>query len=266
MVTSNDIRLSPSSINTYFRSPRLFYYQYILKIKPSYNIHLYKGNFVHKTLENFFEGSRFVDPKDYFDQRMTEWNIPSILKKELSEEEQEFHREETKKMFSSFRTHMLNKIDMILMEGKVKDKNHAWNYIKPRFKEKRIFDKNLNILGIIDSIEQDFDENTFIIDYKTSKLYKHTVPEDYIRQVSIYAYLFRQEFGRIPQYAGIHYLRYGEVFLVPVNEDLVNKAIDDIKYVRKNIQSRNIDDYPTGDDKWALRDIKEIEEKIKKNG
>lgn len=257
------MRLSPTSINTYFRSPRLFYYQYVLKMSSPPNIHLYKGNFVHKILEDLFQNHKYVPPKEYCLTRLKEWNPPEAIVSHMSDDEKKIdHTQEMTKMMENFSLHFDNKVDMVVLEGKAKDKNHAWNLIRPIFSEHRITDSERNVVGVIDSVERSFDEQVYLIDYKTSKLYRHTLPEDYIRQVSVYAYLFKQEFGRLPNYAGIHYLRYGEIYLIPITEDIVKRAIADIEYVQEHSKSTNIEDYPKGNDQFANKECEYYEQKL----
>ena len=49
-------RLSPTSINTYHKCPREFFYSYIEKQKMKPNIALVKGSVIHSVLENFYRG------------------------------------------------------------------------------------------------------------------------------------------------------------------------------------------------------------------
>ncbi len=257
------LRLSPSSINTYFQSPRLFYYKYILKLQTPPSIHLYKGTFVHSAIEKLFMTTHYRPPKVYFQNYLKRYNVPHAILKRMTEEEIKHHRYETEKILENFADYFDRKIEMVMLEGKAKGINHAWNLIKPRLREHKIFDKKRNVVGIIDAIEENiFDKISYIIDYKTSKLYKHTVPKDYIRQISIYAYLFERQFGKLPDFAGVHYLRYGEVFLVPITEEIVQQAKDDIDLIREKCKSRNIEDYPIGDNTWGIRDCEYFEKKL----
>ena len=267
---NKELRLSPSSINTFLRSPRLFYYQYILGMKSPPNIHLYKGSFVHGILEDLFSGGRYIDPKVYCTTRMNDWNPPQAIIQHMKEgETEENHRNETAKILQVFATRLTEKIEMILLEGKARDKNHAWNLIKPKLREHKIFDTERNVVGIIDSVETNFDDEVYVMDYKTSKLYKNTMSTEYVRQIAIYAYLFKKEFGKLPQYVGINYLRYGETYMIPLwimdgklGEMLEAQAIADIEYVRKNTVSTNIEDYPKGNDEFANQDIEYFEKKL----
>jgi len=257
------LRLSPSAINTYFRSPRLFYYQYILKMKSPPNIHLYKGSFIHKILEDLFVVPQYKDLPTFFSNKMKSWEPPEKIIEHMSEADLEYdHKADTELILSMFANRFEEKIAMVINEGKARDKNHAWNLLRPKFREHKIFDKERNVVGIIDSIETDYSNHTYIIDYKTSKLFRHTLPEDYIRQVSIYAYLFLKENGVLPDYSGIHYLRYGEIFLIPITKEIIEQAKKDIDFVREKTKSRDINDYPKGTDEYALRDIEYFEQKL----
>lgn len=205
--------------------------------------------------------TKYVSLSQYVIERMKEWNPPEFLFK--NDKEAKFHRDETEKILNNFMSFVEQKIDMVLMEGKVNGENHAWNYIKPKLREHRIKDKHLNILGIIDSIQTNFDDEVYLIDYKTSKLYKNTISGEYLRQLRIYAYLYYSEFGKLPNYVGVHYLRYGEVYILPVdlvNENIIESVEKDVLFVRENTQSENIEDYPKCDSEWC--DCSTIEEKL----
>jgi ATP-dependent helicase/DNAse subunit B len=269
MTTNETLRLSPSAINTYFRSPRLFFYQYILKLKSPANIHLYKGSFIHKVLEDYFSATRYIPAQTFFNEQLTKWNPPIEIVRHMDENDKiENHLAEIKKMLEVFAHHFEDKMDMILLEGKARDKNHAWNLIKPKLREHKIFDEERNIVGIIDSIEMNFDNEVYVIDYKTSKLFKNTLSTEYVRQIAIYAYLYKKEFGKLPDYIGINYLRYSQTYMIPlwifdgqIGKLVEDQAKKDIDYVREHSFSRNISDYQKGNDDFANRDIEYFEKK-----
>jgi len=254
------IKLSPTSINTFARCQRLFYYVYIEKRETKPNIHLYKGTFTHKLLENVFLNARYIDISAYAEEQLKTWKPhPSFIKNEA---DNEFHKKEVSMMLKSFASRFKEKLDMIIFEGKAKDLNHAWNIAKPKLREHKIHDKEENITGIIDSVETDYNENIYLVDYKTSKLYRHTMPEEYFRQLALYAYLYRQEFGDLPAYVAIHYLRYGEVFIVPVSESMITEVLEFVHKMKKHIESTDINDYTPCNMVWCdhcVFDEKQIE-------
>ena len=138
------MKLSPSSINTFYRCKRLFYYNYILKKSSPPNIHLYKGTFTHKVLENVFLSSRFIDINEKFVTNvMQDWNPhPSFIK---DEKDNEFHKKEVEIMLLTFGKRLKEKLEMIIFEGKAKELNHAWNLNKPKLREHKIHDEVENI-------------------------------------------------------------------------------------------------------------------------
>ncbi len=245
------MKTSPSSINTFFRCKRLFYHNYILKKTLPPNIHLYKGTFTHKILENLFLSMRFVDMNEkYVEKVMLDWNPPQGFVKD--EKDNEFHKKEVELMLLAFGKRLKEKLEMIIFEGKAKELNHAWNLAKPKLREHKIFDEVEQITGIIDSVETDYDDRIYLVDYKTSKLYRHTMPEEYFRQISLYAYLYRQEFGKLPHYVAIHYLRYGEVFIMPVTEETITNVLKDVHSMKEFISLHNdINDYTPCEMGWC---------------
>lgn len=241
-------RLSPSIINNFYKCKRLFFYTHLLGKTTPPNIHLYKGTFSHKVLENVFINTRYVDIEKYVENQMPTWNPGKLCPNPT---ESEFHKKEVETMLRIFARRFKEKIDMLIMEGKAKEVNHAWNILKPRLREHKIHDKELNVVGVIDSIEEGFEGQIYLVDYKTSKLYRHTMPDEYFRQLGIYAYLYNQEFGNLPTYVAIHYLRYGEVFIVPVNQSIVDAALKDIHFVKEYMQKTDIKDYPPCKHEWC---------------
>ena len=101
--------------------------------------------------------------------------------------------------------------------------------------EKIPHETTLNVGGFVDAILKDFDHNMILVDYKTSKKYKNAIPEDYVRQLSIYAYLYWKQQGKLPSLVAINYLRYGETFYIMVTPSLIKKAIADIETMRSKI-------------------------------
>lgn len=251
------LRLSPSAINTYYRCPRVFYYNYILKERTPPNIHLYKGSFVHKVLEDLFKSTKYTDIHEYMKTSMNKWKIPSAIMKRL--DDPTHHTLEAKKMLTLFANRLEDRIDMMTMEDKINGPSHAWNLVRPKLREHRIYDEELHIVGIIDSIEKDFDDNVYLVDYKTSKLFRHCISTSYIRQLKIYAYLYFKEFGELPEFVSIHYLRYGEIFTVPVQEVFLDEVREIVKEVREAAQKTNIEDFESCGFDWC--DCKYFDEK-----
>jgi len=243
--------LSPSSINCFFMCPRLYYYKYILKLKDKPSIHLYRGSLIHSIIENTFKATKY-DRKlveKLPDKIANKWNPENEI--QITPDESEKYLNETIQMAVNFFNKFNEKIEMALFEDKINSRNHAWNLLKPRMSEHRIILEDEQVQGIIDSIQEGFSKKVFIIDYKTSKIYKNIVSEEYIRQVRIYAYLYFKENNRLPDFVGLNYLRYGEIYYFPVTDEMIKQAEADIDFVREKTKTTNMEDYPKSNHIWA---------------
>lgn len=133
-------------------------------------------------------------------------------------------------------------------------KIHADNFVKfsdelkeqdantiPLYTEIKLYDKELNIAGVIDRV--DFDgESIAVIDYKTGKdngIKKHRF------QLGVYKYLFDKNHNQKVDYWGIYYSKNNKLYLEKADSDVVFEAVERIKKVRKNIQHAiNTDNFP----------------------
>ena len=251
----NDLKnltLSPSSINVYFQDPRVWYFKYVLGIKEKETKHLFRGSAVHEIIEDLFMGSKYVNPKTYFKKNLDKKWSKFNLKKD-SKEMQTFYKE-TELMLKLFAERLNGKINILCLSPKIKNKDHAWNYVKPKFRELAVKSENYNIRGYIDSVEEGkFDGSLKLIDYKTSSIYRHGISDAYLRQLKLYALMYYEQEGKYPTQLIIDYLKYGENFILPFNESLIEDAKKDIEYVRKNTQSIKIEDYPPSDHMFSKR-------------
>ena len=253
---------SPTRINTYFRCPRLYYYRYIKRIPVEPSIHLYKGSLVHELIELVFKQPRFVSLKTFLKSELDKQWDPKSDNVILTPSENKRHKKEAELMLSNFSDAFMMKLKLTMLDNRIRDKNHAWNMLKPRLSEYELVNDDLQLKGIIDSVESGFDGRIFIIDYKTSKKFKNIVPQDYLRQVSLYALLYYRKHQQLPDYVGINYLRYGETYLFPVSDAMINEALCSLEFVKRNTQSTDIKDYPLEGDDFALKECKEIEQKL----
>jgi len=80
------------------------------------------------------------------------------------------------------------------------------------------------------------------LDYKTSKRYGPYLPEDYYRQLIIYAFLYTLEMGDMPNFVGVNYLRFDDTFYVKVNQGVLDEA----KEVIEDLKSNPIPNYYIG--------------------
>jgi|TARA_A100001391_G_scaffold21107_1_gene11546 putative RecB family exonuclease len=248
--TPSHMRLSPSKINTYNKCPREFYYNYIAKLPQKKTIHLFRGTLVHQILEDLFK-KQFKTlpqwekgvPKLWVQGQFEDgWEAKIAKHKWLWEvhtkEEMDAMYKETEALLQNF-VDSVNKKLTEMVEWKIfKNKQQAWNAVAPKYAEKWVKSKDYAIVGVIDVVCNDFDGGTTLLDYKTSKRYGPYLPEEYYRQLIIYAFLYTLEMGEMPNFVGVNYLRFDDTFFVKITQSELDEARDLIKYVHDCIKER----------------------------
>lgn len=241
-----DVKLSPSSINMYRRCPRAFYHVYIEGLKTPGSIHMVKGTVIHDSLDALFE--KYTDDYDtrLFELIDKNWDKhrKELVELNVTDEELATHKKDANNIVNMFLTVFKQKMNMLLENGKASGSEHAFNLLRPKFRELRVSNDTLNIVGKIDRVHTDFDGLITLGDYKTSMKYGIGLSEEYKRQLAIYALLYYLDTKVIPNFVSIIFLRYGEEYLLEVNENLLNYAKKEIEDVRNKTKSENIEDYP----------------------
>ena len=262
------MRLSPSKINTYMKCPREFYYKYIAKIPEKKTIHLFRGTLVHAVLEDLFkkEFKSFKawedgDPAAWMqDQFETRWAKDIDSKGWLwelhSDEEMAAMRLETEELLQNFVASVDKKLNEMVEWKIYKSKYQAWNCVAPKYAEKWVKSHDYAVIGIVDAVCNDFDGGTTLLDYKTSKRYGAYLPEEYYRQLIIYAFLYTLEMGEMPKFVGVSYLRFDDTFYVKVNQPVLDEAKELIKMVHDCLKERmeveeNYEQVPQNLCKWC---------------
>ena len=244
------MRLSPSKINTYMKCPREFYYKYIARLPEKKTIHLFRGSLVHKILERLFK---------YQFKNMTAWEkgAPSIwiqgefekgwedkiachkwLWEIHTKSEMDAMYTETEDILQNFVKSVNKKLTEMVKWKIYRNKYQAWNSVAPKYAEKWVKSKDYAVIGIVDAVCSDFDGGVTLLDYKTSKRYGAYLPEDYYRQLIIYAFLYTLEMGEMPKFVGVNYLRFDDTFFVRVTQGVLDEARDLIKMVHDCIRER----------------------------
>lgn len=253
-----DIKLSPSSINTWFMCKRKYYNKYVLKLPEKQTIDLVRGSIIHKVLEDIFTikiGKAYKTQlrKKVKDLLRENWESHESVKT-FDVEKGETYYQESEMIVLNVVDRLIYQMDILLKNGKASCPFHAFMIIKPKFREQRLSDTELNVGGILDTVQNDFDGNVIIVDYKTSNKWKNVFPEDYRRQLGIYAYLYKVKNGDYPDLACVNYIRYGESYYMIITPSFVKEAINDIKTCREGIKTDDIEDYPTKEQtlcKWC---------------
>ena len=244
------MRLSPSKINTYKKCPREFYYKYIKKIPEKKTIHLFRGTLVHKVLEDLFKrkfrtlsqwekGGPAMWVQDQFEKG---WEEKIAKHKWLWEvhtnEEMDAMYLETEELLQNFVLSVNKKLTEMVKWKIYKSKYQAWNAVAPKYAEKWVKSKEYAIVGVIDVVCNDFDGGTTLLDYKTSKRYGPYLPEEYYRQLIIYAFLYTLEMGEMPKFVGVNYLRFDDPSFVKISLSELDEARDLIMFVHDSLKER----------------------------
>jgi|TARA_R110001599_G_scaffold214893_3_gene413048 hypothetical protein len=164
------------------------------------------------------------------------------LKELHSEEEIEAMRIETHDILLNFVKSVDKKLNEMVQWKIYKTKYQAWNSVAPKYSEKWVKSNQYAIIGIVDAVCNDFDGGTTLLDYKTSKRYGPYLPEDYYRQLIIYAFLYTLEMGEMPNFVGVNYLRFDDTFYVKVNQGVLDEAKEIIMFVHDCLKERMEDE------------------------
>ena len=244
------MRLSPSKINTYHKCPREFYYKYIAQMPEKKTIHLFRGTLVHAVLEDLFKKQfrNFTawekgDPAVWMEEQFQErWAKDIDSKTWLSElhtaDEMAAMKLETQELLQNFVGSVNKKLNEMVTWKIYKSKWQAWNSVAPKYAEKWVKSQDYAVIGIVDAVCSDFDGGTTLLDYKTSKRYGPYLPEDYYRQLIIYAFLYTLEMGEMPNFVGVSYLRFDDTFFVKVNQGVLDEAKEVIMFVHDALKER----------------------------
>ncbi|MEM4246930.1 MAG: PD-(D/E)XK nuclease family protein [Candidatus Woesearchaeota archaeon] len=235
---------SPSSISSYKQCPRKYYYQYIEQLETKPNIHQVRGNIAHSVLENFFDQDVSRLTLDSFelglmeimqDLLLKEWNNADAKLKALglTPAQRQFYFEDTLLMLLNWLNHFVRKVYTI--EGSFPERFAKLTPIR----EELIKSDALQAKGIIDAIEN-YDGQVRIMDYKTSS---HSNEEEYRLQLAIYTLLYNEKHGRLPDKAGIYFLKDRPKF-IDVDESLLELARKEISLIHNLTKTTNINDYP----------------------
>lgn len=238
---------SPSSINTYKQCPRKYYYQYVARLETLPSIHLIRGSVTHTVLEDFFkidisrlspenfEYELHILIQDLFHQ---EWKKAGyeFQKLKLIPTQLQFYFDETKLMLEYWMVKFIKKLHHEMKRLNVVE---AFTKLTP-LREEEYISEDLGVKGFIDAIHY-IDNQIVLMDYKTSK--RTEISPEYKLQLAIYALLYKEKHGVMPNRVGLDFLKGSEMFL-EVDEPLLDMARAEIALIHDNTLSEEIDDYP----------------------
>ena len=232
--TKISFNLSPSSINTYYQSPLLFYLKYIAKVPDDTPVPVcygLSGNIVHECLEKY--AKKELDRDSTYLHLLTQWEKQNLYS----------HQD--------IYGNLLNPeeyIDAVIRGIGVIDQHEdhlCEETILFPLKESETI--KIGIKGIIDlqAIEKKCKQHV-ILDYKTSN--SMSEGKNFERQALFYNLLLYKKKNIIPSKTSLHYLKLG------VSEDYIF-SLEEIEEFEKELHriadtillfGTNIENYPIG--------------------
>ncbi len=185
--------LSPSSLNVFFKSPLLFYLQYVAKVPDDTKVPIcygLSGNVVHDCLEKYANGE--LDRDGVYMAFANKWESANL----------DFHADVKGETLdkTTYLKALLKGMDVV-----DKHEEHVCEeMINFTFAESDIM--RIGIKGIIDLQGRKKEEGkNVIVDYKTSN--SVNTGRDFERQALFYNYLIHKKKDVLPEKTSFHYLK-----------------------------------------------------------
>ena len=233
---------SPTSINTYLRCPRKYYLRYIKGSKSQPSIHLIRGKAVHETIAQFSQ-MNFDRPAN---QQMLDNSILDLFEKNWLTQNSEIQKLGLdSKSIDEFYSE-----SQVMLKGWLKRYSQQ-GYRRPKT-EIKLFSKTHGVMGIIDAV---FTNNgrILLLDYKTGK--KNEITQDIKVQLAVYALLYREKFGRMPDIVAIDFLKHQEERRFRASEKLIQYAAQMCCDIHQKTISNNEIDYPCHCGGWCDKEF-----------
>lgn len=238
---------SPSSILAYkhgegfkWGCPRKYYLRYIKGLEPRAKPSLIVGGIVHRTIEDLAKGYR---------QDMLDWDYGKVRALALKTLQQKWNPK--KRELASACNNQFH-YSQLFEDSKVMVINWLHQFIRdvlagkpPPVTEARIVSQGLGVQGVIDAIYNGQGQME-ILDYKTSS-FNHITP-DVKLQLAIYSLLYKEEFGKLPDRASVHFLKFPHGEKNPrrfkPTQKLIDYAAKEVELIHHLTQSDKESDYP----------------------
>ena len=241
---------SPSSINTFKQCQRKYYYQYVEKLPTSSSIHLVRGNIVHSTLEDFYDVNVEKFTKEDYTQKFSS-SIQKLLfyhwgeakdklsRLNLSNDKLKFYFEESMLMTLNWHKYFLQDFSKKINDAPLLTMTEIFKELTP-IRELEYKSEKCHVRGFIDVIKP-IGNTVHIIDYKTNS--RSDMKQSIIRQLSIYALMYQEKHGVLPEKVGAFFVR-DKLKMIPVTEEMVLDARVDIEQIHAHTSStEKINDY-----------------------
>lgn len=227
--------LSPSSLNTYFKSPLLFYLTHIRKVPDDTKVPVcygLSGNIVHNCLEKYAKGE--INRDEACLLLASQWDKMNLD-----------HHKDVKNEVLNRETYLLALVKGLGVVDQHED-HICEEMIKFPFAESEKI--KIGIKGIVDlQANQKEDKTKVIIDYKTSNSVNQG--KDFERQALFYNLLIHKKKGHIPEKTIFHYLKLGVPKTYSFSSEDVQAFEEELNIIANEILDfgTEIGKYPVGD-------------------
>jgi len=238
---------SPSSILAYkyghgfkWGCPRKYYLRYIkgLELKPKSS--LIVGSIVHKTIQEFTKG---------YSQEILDWDYGKVRALTLNTLEQKW---DPKKHELAAVCRNQFHYAQLSRDSKMMAINWLHQFIRdtlsgkgPPVTETRIVSESYGVQGVLDAVYNGHGQAE-ILDYKTSSF--NDITPDLKLQLAIYSLLYKEEFGRLPDRVGVHFLKFPSTDKNPrrfkPTQKLIDYATREVELSHQLTQSDKESEYP----------------------
>jgi CRISPR/Cas system-associated exonuclease Cas4 (RecB family) len=237
--------LSPTSINTYLRCPRKYYLKYIKGLKEKPSIHLFRGKAVHDSIARFHR----IDAKKFNTFEEIKIELLSIFNHAWLGQEEEIRK--LKLPEEALNDYYYESAEMLIGWLKRHLKAIMNGQTKPET-EVKLFSQSHRVMGIIDAVHRQ-NGKALLTDYKTSK--KDELTQDIKVQMAIYALLYQENFGMLPDSITIDFLKLGSQATFRVTEQFIQYATKLCREIHEKTSSKNEEDYPCKCGGWCEKDF-----------
>lgn len=267
--------LSASQLNKLYNCPRLWAYEYVAGIKDKPSIATVKGMFIHAVVEKLNEEIAHSNPPDGdIMDTLQDWGEQTA--KELWEDLipdrfRDGMRDKANEVRQQIRNYIAAYMDRFQTIDKYEDdldRAQAWTRAAPSTNELavRVLDSpngKWMFMGSIDAVYENspaFNGKTVLVDYKTgSAPYRDDEPmgAEYSRQLDIYAWMYYQKTGLVPEVSMIHFLSEGfdspkSVIKKETDPGTIESAELMLQRMRELTKSTDVEDYPRNTDyQWC---------------
>lgn len=214
---------SASQINTFYNCARKWAYEYIARLKPPPSYPMQKGSYVHAVIEDFNEalppreGQPIEELRSDLRERILEV-ARDVWKEGMAgefEEELRGDHQAVRRQFFNYVDTVIKRYRDLRRRTDLPDEQ-AWRRARPSANEVSVAvtdpEGEWVFRGDVDAVYEKHPlwfGATVLIDYKTGKSpFNSHAPFDvnYSRQLDIYAWMYYQAFGVVPEVTGLHFL------------------------------------------------------------